>query len=51
MTTASVAFPGFRPAAFAFFKELSEHNDPVWFRPRRAEWIPAFAGTTTRSWR
>ncbi len=36
MTLASVAFPGFRPAAFAFFKELSEHNDPLWFRPRKA---------------
>jgi uncharacterized protein (TIGR02453 family) len=36
MTTASVAFPGFRPAAFRFLKELSGHNDPDWFRPRKA---------------
>lgn len=36
MNLASVAFPGFRPAAFAFFTELSDHNDPVWFRPRKA---------------
>jgi uncharacterized protein (TIGR02453 family) len=36
MTTASVAFPGFRPAAFRFLKELSDHNDPDWFRPRKA---------------
>ena len=33
---ASVTFPGFRPAAFAFFTELSDHNDPAWFRPRKA---------------
>jgi uncharacterized protein (TIGR02453 family) len=36
MTTASVAFPGFRPAAFGFLKELCDHNDPDWFRPRKA---------------
>ncbi len=36
MTLASASFPGFRPAAFAFFKELSEHNDPLWFKPRKA---------------
>ena len=36
MTTASVAFPGFRPAAFRFLKELSAHNDPDWFRPKKA---------------
>ena len=36
MATASVAFPGFRPAAFRFFKGLSAHNDPVWFKPRKA---------------
>jgi len=36
MTLASAVFPGFRPAAFTFFKELSEHNDPVWFRPKKA---------------
>ena len=36
MTTASVAFPGFRPAAFRFLKGLSAHNDPDWFRPKKA---------------
>src|ERR1700682_4695615 len=34
--TTSDAFPGFRPAALAFFKGLREHNDPVWFKPRKA---------------
>ena len=36
MTIASVAFPGFRPAALAFFEGLRDHNDPVWFKPRKA---------------
>ncbi len=36
MTAASVAFPGFPPAALAFFKGLRDHNDPVWFKPRKA---------------
>src|SRR5437762_5766718 len=36
MTTASIGFPGFRPAALSFFKGLREHNDPVWFKPRKA---------------
>jgi uncharacterized protein (TIGR02453 family) len=36
MTAASVAFPGFPPAALEFFKGLSAHNDPVWFKPRKA---------------
>jgi len=36
MTTAGIAFPGFRPAALSFFKGLREHNDPVWFKPRKA---------------
>ena len=36
MTTASIAFPGFRPAALTFFKGLRDHNDPVWFKPRKA---------------
>ena len=36
MTAASVAFPGFRPAALSFFKGLRQHNDPVWFKPRKA---------------
>jgi uncharacterized protein (TIGR02453 family) len=35
MNTAGTTFPGFRPAALAFFRELSEHNDPVWFKPRK----------------
>jgi len=29
-------FAGFRPAAFAFFRGLRDHNDPVWFKPRKA---------------
>jgi uncharacterized protein (TIGR02453 family) len=29
-------FAGFRPAAFAFFSELGDNNDPAWFRPRKA---------------
>src|SRR5216684_1922211 len=36
MTTAPPMFAGFRPAAFAFFRELRDHNDPVWFKPRKA---------------
>src|SRR5438132_6274367 len=36
MTTASAAFPGLRPAALSFFKGLREHNDPVWFKPKKA---------------
>jgi uncharacterized protein (TIGR02453 family) len=36
MTTAPPAFAGFRPAAFAFFSGLRDHNDPVWFKPRKA---------------
>jgi uncharacterized protein (TIGR02453 family) len=38
MTTANVGFPGFRPAALRFFAELREHNDPVWFKPRKADY-------------
>src|SRR5712691_612415 len=36
MTTASIAFPGVPPGALAFFKGLRDHNDPVWFKPRKA---------------
>jgi uncharacterized protein (TIGR02453 family) len=36
MTTATAAFTGFRPAAFAFFNELRDNNDPAWFKPRKA---------------
>jgi uncharacterized protein (TIGR02453 family) len=36
MTSGAVAFAGFRPAGFAFLRELREHNDPVWFKPRKA---------------
>jgi uncharacterized protein (TIGR02453 family) len=28
-------FAGFRPAAFAFFSELRDNNDPAWFKPRK----------------
>ena len=36
MTIAASGFAGFRPAAFTFFRELSDHNDPAWFKPRKA---------------
>ena len=29
-------FPGFRPAAFAWFQELEEHNERDWFHAHRA---------------
>jgi uncharacterized protein (TIGR02453 family) len=29
-------FAGFRPAAFRFFAELRDNNDPAWFKPRKA---------------
>src|SRR3954462_6516088 len=35
MATTS-GFAGFRPAAFAFFDEPRDNNDPAWFRPRKA---------------
>ena len=36
MRTGNAAFHGFRPAAFAFFSELRDNNDPAWFKPRKA---------------
>ena len=36
MTAGAIRFPGFRPAAFAFFRELRDNNDPAWFKPRKA---------------
>ena len=36
MTSATTGFAGFRPAAFAFFRELQDNNDPAWFKPRKA---------------
>src|SRR5438132_4322258 len=33
---APTRFAGFRPAAFAFFSELRDNNDPAWFKPRKA---------------
>ena len=36
MTGASTRFAGFRPAAFTFFRELRDNNDPAWFKPRKA---------------
>jgi len=36
MTEAPTRFAGFRPAAFAFFSELRDNNDPAWFKPRKA---------------
>src|SRR5947209_1204110 len=36
MTEAPTRFSGFRPAAFAFFSELRDNNDPAWFKPRKA---------------
>ncbi|MEL6615649.1 MAG: DUF2461 domain-containing protein [Bacteroidota bacterium] len=29
-------FPGFRPEAFAFLRDLREHNEREWFKPRKA---------------
>ena len=36
MTTVTEGFAGFRQAAFAFFSELQDNNDPAWFKPRKA---------------
>jgi uncharacterized protein (TIGR02453 family) len=36
VTEAPTRFAGFRPAAFAFFSELRDNNDPAWFKPRKA---------------
>jgi uncharacterized protein (TIGR02453 family) len=36
MTVVAEGFAGFRPAAFAFFSELQDSNDPAWFKPRKA---------------
>ena len=36
MTAAVGGFAGFRQAAFTFFSELQDNNDPVWFKPRKA---------------
>ncbi len=36
MTEVPARFAGFRPAAFAFFRELRDNNDPAWFKPRKA---------------
>jgi uncharacterized protein (TIGR02453 family) len=36
MTVVAEGFGGFRPAAFAFFSELQNNNDPAWFKPRKA---------------
>src|SRR6516162_4652774 len=32
----STTFTGFKPAAFSFFRGLAKHNDPLWFKPRKA---------------
>lgn len=34
--TATREFSGFPAAAFAFFNELRDNNDPAWFKPRKA---------------
>src|SRR5215831_10279891 len=36
MTAVTTGFTGFRPAAFMFFSELQNNNDPSWFKPRKA---------------
>ncbi|MBV8936435.1 MAG: DUF2461 domain-containing protein [Alphaproteobacteria bacterium] len=36
MIDAPPRFAGFRPAAFAFFRELRDNNDPAWFKPRKS---------------
>jgi uncharacterized protein (TIGR02453 family) len=35
MTEAPARFAGFKPAAFSFFSELRDNNDPAWFKPRK----------------
>jgi uncharacterized protein (TIGR02453 family) len=35
MAGAPARFAGFTPAAFAFFSELRDNNDPAWFKPRK----------------
>ena len=35
MRAPTTGFAGFRPAAFAFFRELQDNNDPAWFKPRK----------------
>src|SRR5262249_48964650 len=35
MTEAPTQFAGFRPAAFTFFSELCDNNDPAWFKPHK----------------
>jgi uncharacterized protein (TIGR02453 family) len=36
VTAATTGFAGFLPAAFAFLNDLRDHNDPAWFKPRKA---------------
>jgi uncharacterized protein (TIGR02453 family) len=36
LDAAPPTFSGFRPAAFKFFRDLARHNDPNWFKPRKA---------------
>src|SRR5215472_5588033 len=36
MTPTTQGFTGFRPAAFSFFRDLQDNNDPAWFKPRKA---------------
>src|ERR1700722_19398746 len=36
MASPIAPFAGFRPAAFSFFRGLAKHNDPLWFKPRKA---------------
>jgi uncharacterized protein (TIGR02453 family) len=36
MTTGAGGFAGFRPQAFGFLRGLRDHNDPAWFKPRKA---------------
>ena len=40
MTTIAdaVNFTGFPEAGLRFLRELAEHNDPAWFKPRRDEY-------------
>jgi uncharacterized protein (TIGR02453 family) len=36
MALPTAPFTGFRPAALDFFRGLAKHNDPLWFKPRKA---------------
>src|SRR5919109_368628 len=38
MAVTTAAFPGFKPEALQFLRDLAQHNDRSWFQPRKAEY-------------